>query len=123
MELHVPIWRHKGRLFVVQNNVCYPPVRSIYKCLEQMVIYNIFVPWILGRIYLYAHKSRFHVGNKMIKLRCYVICSNRPPEGSQRAAGLTAVLCLSHDVKTTKFNQYLPVILTSNSRFQKIVMI
>ena len=34
VELHVPIWRHKGRLFVVQNNVCYPPVRSIYKCLE-----------------------------------------------------------------------------------------
>ena len=38
---------------------------------------------------------------------------------------VAAVLFLSHDVKNTKFNQYLPVILTSlngsNSRFWKLV--
>ena len=37
------------------------------------------------------------------------------------------VLFVSGDVKTTKFNQYLPVVLTSfnvyNSRFQKLVML
>ena len=62
----------------------------------------------------------------------------RPPKGSQRppswlhSGGLTdcitlqTVLFLSRDVKTTKFNQYSPVVVASfnlsNSRFQKPVM-
>ena len=59
------------------------------------------------------------VPDRIIKLCCYVIRSTRSP-------GLTALLFLSGDVKNTKFNQYLPVDLTSlnvsNSRFRKPVM-
>ena len=74
----------------------------------------------------------------IIKLCCYVIRSTRSPEGSPRAAAVSprdiwwtvsrnyTVLFLSRDAKNTKFNQYLPVDLTSlnvsNSRFRKPVM-
>ena len=63
----------------------------------------------------------------MIKLCCYVIRSTRSREGSPRPPGRSAPAADSpSDVKNTKFNQYLPVDLTSlnvsNSRFRKPVM-
>ena len=79
---------------------------------------------------------------KMMKLCCYVIRSTRPPSGSQQRLGSpqatdsprevwwtvsrnNIALFLSSDVKTTKFNQYLPEVLmslnVSNSRFRKLV--
>ena len=80
--------------------------------------------------------------NIIIKLCCYMIPSTRSPEGSLWPPGWPVadspreiwwtvsrnytVLFLSLDVKNTKFNQYLPVDLTSlnvsNSRFWKPVM-
>ena len=52
--------------------------------------------------------------------------SSRHPEGSQRPPGWPQFYFLSRDVKNTKFNQYLPVLLTSrnvsDSRFRKPVM-
>ena len=93
--------------------------------------------------------SNKEIGNPIekyiiIKLCCYVIRSTRSPEGSPRPPGWPApaadsareiwwtvsrnytLLFLSRVVKNTKFNQYLPVDLTSlnvsNSRFRKPVM-
>ena len=99
--------------------------------------------------------SVIHYVDKIIKRCCYVIRSTRSPPGSPRPPGWPAtaepavgapgqpgcglpegdlvdascnytVLFLSLDVKNTKFNQYLPVDLTSlnvsNSRFRKPVM-
>ena len=89
---------------------------------------------------------RMGCSDVIIKLGCYMIRSTRPPMGSQRPLGWPqvtpvtdsprevwwtvshnyTVLFLSCDVKTTKFNQYSPMVLTSlntsNSRFQKCVM-
>ena len=82
----------------------------------------------------------------IIKLYFYVLLSTRSPEGCQqpladpRSAPAAdslmeiwwtvsrnyTVLFLSHDVKNTKFNQYLLMILTSlnmwDSKFRKLVM-
>ena len=64
----------------------------------------------------------FRYNNKTVLIRS-TKTSRRESEGS----GLVdTVLFVSHDVKTTKINQYLSVILmllnVSNSRFQKLVM-
>ena len=63
----------------------------------------------------------------IIKLCCYVIRSTRSPEIWWTVPRDYTVLFLSRDVKNTKFNQYLPVDLTSfnesNSRFRKPLMI
>ena len=63
-----------------------------------------------------------------IKLCCYVMRSTRSPSWEiwWTVSRNYTVLFLSLDVKNTKFNQYLPVDLTSlnvsNSRFRKPVM-
>ena len=67
-QLHVPLWRWKGPLFVVQNNVCRPPrlqshqYKNISNTMVQVSIYDILVSSIIYHIYPYAHKSRLNAG-------------------------------------------------------------
>ena len=94
-------------------------------------------------VFIFICMEVIYKGKLIIKLCCYVIRSTRSPEESPRPPGWPVaadspreiwwtvsrnytVLFLSRDVKNTKFNQYLPVDLTSlnvsNSRFRKPVM-
>ena len=59
-ELHKPLWQHKRRFFVVQNNVYHPPrlqslqYTNISNTILQVLIYDILVS-------LYAYKSQLNV--------------------------------------------------------------
>ena len=65
----------------------------------------------------------------IIKLGCYVIQSTKPSEGSPQPANRITkqhrFIFLSRDVTSIKFDQYLPVVLTSlnvaSTIFQKLV--
>ena len=85
-------------------------------------MHAVLVQYMVMRIkYISYRHRRDH--NKTVLLRDTVHQISR---GESAAAGQTAVLFLSRDVKNTKFNQYLPVDSTSlnvfNSRFRKPVM-
>ena len=66
----------------------------------------------------------------IVKLCCYMMIqstrADSPKDVWWTVSHIYTVLFLSHDVKNTKFNYYLPVVLTSlnmsNSRFLKLVL-